>query len=140
VTDDPEALVCETEEAAWNRGDLDVVDEAYAADFVLHTPMGDRDRAGTKEMIRQVRSGTSDFELRLDEVFAAGDRVVMRYTMGGTNTGPSFLTEEPTGESWTGTGISIYRVEDGAVAEQWDSFDYLGVMRQLGLLPSESSE
>ena len=126
--------------AAWNEGDFKLLESTHADGFVMHDPMGERDLDGLKEMIEQVRAGSDDLELRVDDLIAEGDRVVMRYTLGGTNTGPSFLTDEPTGETWEGSGISIYRLEDSAIAEQWDSFDYLGVMRQLGLVPSEHEE
>ena len=136
--EDRKTVVREANQREWNEGTVD--DDTYAEGYVMHTPMGDQDLSDVKEMIEEVRSGTSDFEFRVEDLFGEGDRVVLRYTMGGTNTGPSFLTEEPTGKSWEGSGISIYRFEDGKFAEQWDYFDYLGVMQQLGLIPSESSE
>lgn len=134
---DRKELVREATLREWNEGT--VHHDEYTADYVMHTPMGDRDLAAVEEMIESVRSGTSDFDLSIDDEFGEGDRVALRYTMGGTNTGPSFLTDEPTGEAWEGSGISIYRFEDGKIAEQWDNFDYLGVMRQLGQIPSEST-
>ncbi|HKL28997.1 MAG TPA: ester cyclase [Natrialbaceae archaeon] len=133
---DRKDIVKNMESDAWNHGKLDVVDEGCSPDYVAHDSMGDRDLEESKEMIERVRAGTSDFEFRIDDLFGEDDRVTLRYTMSGTNTGPSFLTEEPTGKSWEGTGISIYRFENGQVVEQWDTFDYLGVMQQLGLLPS----
>ena len=136
--EDRKEIVRESNLRECNEGTVD--DEVYADDYVLHTPMGDRDQDALTEMIEAIRSGTSDFEFRVDDLFGEGDRVVLRYSMGGTNTGPSFLTDEPTGEPWDGSGISVYRFEDGQVAEQWDNFDYLGVLRQLGLLPSEWDE
>ena len=137
---DQKQLVRESELEAWNDGNVDVFDEIYTDEYVMHTPMGDRDLAGVKEMIEAVRSGTSQFEFEVNELIGEGDRVVLRYTLSGRNTGPSFLTDEPTGKSWEGSGISIYRFEGGKVAEQWDRFDYLGVMQQLGLMPSEATE
>lgn len=133
-------LVRDSELEAWNEGNVDVLDDIYTTEYVMHDPMGDRDLAGVKEMIDEIRSGSSDFELRIDDLICEGDQVVLRYTMWGTNTGPSFLTEEPTGESWEGSGISIYRFEDGIITEQWNQFDYLGVMQQLGLIPSAPAQ
>jgi len=133
-------IVRESELEAWNEGNVDAFDDVFASDYVMHDSMGDRDLDGVKEMVEAVRSGTSDLEMRIDDAFGDEDQVVMRYTMGGTNTGPSFLTEEPTGESWEASGIAIYRFEDGTVAEQWNSFDYLGVMQQLGQIPARPAE
>lgn len=137
---DQKQLVRASELEAWNDGNVDVFDEIYTDEYVMHTPMGDRDLAGVKEMIDAVRSGTSQFEFEVDDLIGEDDQVVLRYTLSGRNTGPSFLTDEPTGKSWEGSGISIYRFEDGKVAEQWDRFDYLGVMQQLGLIPAEANE
>ncbi|HKJ57758.1 MAG TPA: ester cyclase [Halobacteriales archaeon] len=133
-------IVRESELEAWNEGNVDAFDDVYASDYVMRDTTGERDLAGLKEMVEAVRSGTSDFEMRIDDAFGHEDRVVLRYTLGGTNTGPSFLTEEPTGESWEASGIAIYRFEDGMVAEQWNNFDYLGVMQQLGLIPARPAE
>ena len=133
-------VVRKSELEAWNEGNVDAFDDVYASDYVMHDSMGDRDLAGVKEMVEAVRSGTTDLEIRIDEAFGREDRVVMRYTLGGTNTGPSFLTEEPTGNSWETSGIGIYRFEDGKVAEQWNTFDYLGVLQQLGLIPAQPAE
>jgi len=134
---DRKQVVRESELEAWNEGNVAVYDDVCADTYVLHTSMGDQDLSEVKAMVESVRSGTSDFEFRVDDLFGEDDRVALRYTMGGTNTGPSFLTEEPTGEAWEGSGISIYRFEDGEMAEQWDRFDFFGVMRQLGLVPAE---
>lgn len=137
TTEDRKEAIRRINRREWTEGD--VRDEDYADSFVLHTPQEDLDVSGLAAMVDAVRSGTSDFEFRIDDVFGEDDRVVLRYAMSGTNTGPSFLTAEPTGESWEGSGISVYRFEGEEIAEQWDNFDYLGVMRQLGLLPSEST-
>ena len=133
--EDQKEIVRERTLKEWNEGEVD--DGFYTEDYIMHDPLGDHTFADVNEMIEAVRSGTEDLELRIDDLIAEGDKVVARYTMGGTNTGASYLIEEPTGKSWESSGISIYRMEDGQIAEQWDSFDYLGTMQQLGLIPSE---
>jgi len=138
TTEERKALVEESVLREWNEGEVHGDD--YADGYVMHDPLGDHDFTAVEEMVEAVRAGTENLELRVDDLFGEGDRVCLRYTMGGTNTGPSYLTEEPTGESWEASGISIYRFADGKLAEQWDSFDYLGVMQQLGLIPAEPTE
>jgi len=129
-------VVRRANEREWLAGEFD--ETLYADGYVMHDPMGDHEWPAVREMVEAVRAGTPDLEFRFDDVLGEGDQVVVRYTLSGTNTGPSFLTAEPTGEHWEGSGISIYRFEDGKIAEQWDTFDYLGVMQQLGLLPEAS--
>lgn len=122
----------------WDDHDPDSMEEVCTDDFVMHDPMGDRGLDGSKEMVREVLDGTPDLEFTVDDLFAAGDRATIRYTLEGTNESPSYLTDEPTGNHWKSSGISIYRFEGDKIAEQWDAFDYLGTMQQLGLIPSEA--
>jgi len=137
---DQKQIVQESEHEAWNEGNVDAYDEVYSTEYVLHSPLGDQELADVKETIEAVRAGNADFEFAIMDVVGEGNKVVLRYTMAGTNTGPSLLTEEPTGKSWEASGISIYRFEDGTIIEQWDNFDYLSVLQQLGQIPSDPTE
>lgn len=138
TTAEMKATVRRVEDDVWNGRDPAAFDEIGADDFVMHDPMGDRDLPGAREMIQAVLDGTSDLEFTIEDMFAAGDRIVVRYTLEGTNDAPSFLTTEPTGNHWRSEGITIYRFEGDEIAEQWDAFDYYGTMVQLGLIPSEA--
>jgi hypothetical protein len=91
--EDRKRLVRESKLEAWNDGTVDTFDDSYADGYVLHTAWGDQNLSEVKEMIRSVRSGTSDFDFQVDDLVSEGDRVVLRYTMGGTNTAPSYLTQ-----------------------------------------------
>jgi hypothetical protein len=105
----------------------------------MHSPLGDQNLADVKEMIegpgpeQLISNSTSTTcSARTTESFSD--------TPWGTNTGRSSLAEKPSRESWTGSGISIYRFENGKIVEQWDAFEYLGVIRQLALIPPEPGE
>ncbi|WP_049986137.1 ester cyclase [Halobellus rufus] len=135
TTEDRKGAVRESNLREWNEGEID--EDLYGEEYVLHDPLGDHNFADVTKMIEAVRSGTSDFQFRVDDLIGEGDRVVLRYTMTGRNTGASYLTEEPTGKSWEASGISIYRFEGEQIVEQWDNFDYFGVMKQLGLISTE---
>ncbi|WP_410766090.1 ester cyclase [Haloferax sp. DFSO60] len=124
--------------SVWDDRDPDSMDELCTDDFVMHDPMGDRDLDRAKGMLREVIDGTPDVEFTIEDLIASGDRVVVRYTLEGTNEAPSFLTDQPTGLHWRSPGITVYRFEGEEIAEQWNAFDYLGTMRQLGLIPSEA--
>ncbi|WP_082682138.1 ester cyclase [Haloferax profundi] len=139
-TAEMKAIMRKYHEEAWNGRNPDVIDEYSTDDFVMHDPMGDRGLEGSKEMVQAVLDGTPDLEFTVDDLFAAGDRATIRYTLEGTNESPSYLTDEPTGNHWRSSGISIYRFEGDKIAEQWDAFDYYGTMQQLGLIPSEATE
>ena len=67
-------------------------------------------------------------------MIAEGDQVAKRFTFRGTQTG-EFQGIPPTGKSIAMTGITIYRCADGKVAECWWSYDTMGAMQQLGVIP-----
>jgi predicted ester cyclase len=76
-----------------------------------------------------------DLTMRVDDIFGAEDKVVVRFTLAGTNTGP-FFGLPPTGRIVVMTGIGIYRFgPHGKIIEEWYENDAIGQMRQLGLLP-----
>ena len=65
---------------------------------------------------------------------AARDLVLTRFTARGTNLGP-FLGHPPTGRVVTYTGFDMNRIEGGKIVESWVSYDALGLLQQLGLVP-----
>ncbi|KAB1197674.1 MULTISPECIES: ester cyclase [Haloferax] len=135
-TPEMKATIRHVEEKMWNNRDPAAFDEMATEDYAMHDPMGDHDLEGFKGIVQAALDGAPDLEFTIDDMFAAGDRVAVRYTLEGTNEAPSYLTTEPTGNHWRSSGISIYRFEGDKIAEQWDAFDYYGTMRQLGLIPS----
>jgi predicted ester cyclase len=131
-----ERIVREMTAAIWGPdGTPGAVDDYVTEDFVDHEP-GEtiRGRGAYREYEAALRRGLPDLEGTLDFVVSAGDMVVARYTASGTHTGELWGVE-PTGESGSMTGIAIYRLEDGRVAECWHEYDRLGMFQQLGLAP-----
>jgi predicted ester cyclase len=61
---------------------------------------------------------------------AQGDIVVARWTARGTSDG-NFLILPPTGKTVEYTGVSMYRIEEGKIAEIWETRNTLGIMQQL---------
>ncbi len=70
---------------------------------------------------------------RSNDVVTEDDRVVVRWTATGTQTG-EFQGIAPTGKKVTWTGVNIYRFECGKIAEQWSELDGIGRLQQLGVL------
>jgi steroid delta-isomerase-like uncharacterized protein len=127
-------------EEAWNEGNLDVIDEIVAEDAVDHDPLGDRDRDGVKEAIQGYRAAFPDLTITVDDIFAAGDRVVMRWTADGTFEN-EFMGQQPTGERGQPIhGIAIDRFgDDGRLVESWSQWNVLAFMQNIGLVPSEAT-
>lgn len=123
-------------EEVFDEGNLDLVDEFFADDFVGHSATAPEDLHGPeeyKEFVAMTRSAFPDVESTSEDLVAEGDRVVERHVARGTHQG-EFMGIEPTGTEVEVEGITILRFEDGAVAESWDIADLFGRMQQLGVV------
>ena len=118
----------------WNRGDLAVVDEVFAADYVRHdlrpgtAPPGPD---GQKAVAALFRTAFPDVHLAVEFLVAEGAMVVARWAIEGTHTGP-WAGTAPTGRLVRFAGVNIFRLADGKVAEIWNHRDDLGLIEQLG--------
>ena len=75
-----------------------------------------------------------DLRLTVDEQIAEREAVVTRWSATGTQLGTLFGIP-PTGRRVTATAIHVHHVRDGRIVDQWEQFDTLGVLSQLGLVP-----
>jgi steroid delta-isomerase-like uncharacterized protein len=121
----------------WNKGDLRLIDELIAPDYVLHDPTrpGLQGRAGIKESIAMFRQAFPDLTFTIEDQVAEADKIVTRYTVQGTHLGP-LMGIAATGKQGTITGIDIYRISDGQIAEAWSNWDTLGLLQRIGVIPS----
>jgi predicted ester cyclase len=74
------------------------------------------------------------WHFQIEEMIAEGDRVMVRWTSHGTQQG-EFNGLPPTGTHTTNSGINIFRIADGRIAEVWDIYDRLWMWQQLDVLP-----
>ena len=118
-----------------DRGNLGVIDTHYAADYVDHTPSPLRGLRPGREGIRLAfaafHRAFPDTRHTIEDLIAEGDRVVARIRAEGTHTG-DFFGHAPTGKVVSLTGIAIYRIVDGKLAERWAE-QGLGILEQLGI-------
>ncbi len=129
-------LVRRTLEEVYSQGHLAVVDELVASDFVIHTPSEEiRGPEGTKQFVAALRTAFPDIHFTVEDQIAEGDTVVTRWTARGTHTG-EFQGLPPTGKQVRLAGTDIDRIADGKAVECWANVDELGLMRQLGVLPT----
>jgi len=128
-------IVNRSTEGLWNKGNMAVIDELYATDFVIHDPLqGDGDLEYFKQYARGVLTGIPDLHIATDDLIAEGDQVVKRWTARGTHKG-NFMGVPATGNRIEVTGIEIFRIAGGKIAEIWSNMDSLGLMQQLGVIP-----
>lgn len=126
-------------EEVFDKHNLEVLDERYATDFVYHSPGNpDLNREGLKQGLSAYVAAFPDVRMTIEDIFAEGDRVAVRFTARGTHRG-EYLGVPPTGKQVTITSILIHRLGGGKMVEDWEWEDQLGVLRQLGLvsLPEE---
>ena len=129
------AIVHRLHEEVFRKGNLGLVDELVAADFVLHGPDGDQGRdEHFKQAVPAFRAAFPDLTFTFAEHIAEGDTVATRFTMHGTHKGP-FMDIPATGKEISITGMVFERVENGKVVEGWVNRDRLGMLRQLGVVP-----
>jgi steroid delta-isomerase-like uncharacterized protein len=124
-------------EEAFNSGNLDVIDEISSDDFVGHDPLaGDQDVEASKQQVAAYREAFPDIEITIDEIFAAGDKVVIRWSGLGTFQNP-LMGQQPTGQKGDPVhGITIDRFDDdGKIAESWTQWDTMTFMRNIGAVP-----
>jgi predicted ester cyclase len=107
----------------WNTGDLSEIENLYTPDFIGHFPSGSRlgdlkGQSGVRDAIERVRRAFSDWTETVEDIIIEGDKAVTRYVSTGVFEG-AYFDLPPTGERVRFTEISILRVENGRVAEQW---------------------
>lgn len=132
-----EALIRRLMGEGWNEGNIEIVDEFVAPDFIDHhlppeLPAGPE---GIKQWHGIVSAAFSNFEIKIEDTVAAGDRVAFRLTFTGDHTG-EFAGAAATGKRVTTTGIAIYHFEDGMLVEAWENADMLGLLQQIEALPA----
>jgi steroid delta-isomerase-like uncharacterized protein len=137
-TEQNKSLVRQMVEEIFNRGNMTRADEFLAPDFVEREelpPGVPRDREGVKQLTTMLRSAFPDFTATIDDMVAEGDKVVMRMTWRGTHKG-EFMGVPPTGKSVSFGVIDIIRIAGGKFAEHWGQMDSMGLMQQLGAIPT----
>ena len=81
-------------------------------------------------------SAFGDVRITVDEAFSSGNMVAARWTFSGTHQ-TEFMGAAPTGNAVSFSAISTHRIAGGKLAESWVNYDALGLMQQLGLIPSQ---
>lgn len=119
----------------WNTGNTDLLAQAVDASVVRESPgQGFRLSAtGIEELgqaITEFRTAFPDTRVTIDSFVAGGGQGVAQWTFSGTNSGPGPF--EPTGNSATVEGVSVYTFSGGKISEEQVYFDNLDFMTQLG--------
>ncbi len=131
-----ESVVRRFYEELCNGRKNDIAPELFTADHKFHDPQiqaGDGPQ-GVVDTVSTYQVGV-DGHWQIDELFSAGDRVVVRWTGTGTHVG-EVNGIPPTNNKVDVDAISIHRMQDGKIAETWEVWDTLGFLQQIGVVPT----
>lgn len=134
------ALVRRMNEEVWNKGNLKIMDELYSPDFAWHFLPTGYEIIGLDSLrkhVRKHREAFPDWGEEIKHIVAEGDFVVIHFISTGTNEG-SFLGNPSTGKTIQINEMSIFRIVDGKIAEQWLIPDLLSLNQQLGFIPQSN--
>jgi predicted ester cyclase len=136
--DDLKALLYRITEEIWNQGNVELIDELIADDFIDNIEMPGIEGTG-KERYRasvvMMRNAFPDYRNPIDFVVAEGDIVATFGRTTGTHKG-EFMGLAPTGRQIDLLAIGALRFRNGQAVERWGVGDNLLMMQQLGLIPT----
>ncbi len=121
-----------------NTANPDLADELIdpgATFYVPGRPEPVKGPAGYLGIIAMMRGGFPDIQWTLEELISEGNNIAARFTMRGTHEG-SFFGVPATGAKISVQALNIYRLRDGKIVEEYGQPDLLGLMGQIGALPS----
>jgi steroid delta-isomerase-like uncharacterized protein len=129
--------------ASINAADWDALDELLTADFSRHSQATPNVQVNSREEFKKLQESflvsMPDQQITIEMLIAEGDKVAAYATYSGTLTGP--MGEFPaTGKSMESKFISIFRIEEGRIAELWVEWDNLAMLTQLGLFPPPGAQ
>jgi len=123
-------------EEVFNTGNLDLIHELFAPNFVDHDPVNPLPGLeGVRQVVGMYRGAFPDLHIRVEDWVAEGEKVVTRFRAQGTHKGP-LMGIPPTEKQVTVTGIDMLGFEHGKISEHWGNRDDLGMLQQLGAVPA----
>jgi steroid delta-isomerase-like uncharacterized protein len=125
-------------EEAINQQRLDMLDELFAPDYTNHgaPPGSPQGPDGERAFAGMFLAAFPDLQLTIEDVFGCGDKVAARSRFTGTHTG-DFMGIPATGKAISVGSMNIFRVRDGKITDNWNQFDMLGLLQQLGVIPAQ---
>jgi len=118
-----------------SRGQMALIDQIVAPDFVTHGNPGEPDDplrgpAAMRAHIQVLRTAFPDLKFTVDQVVAQGDQVAVRWTMAGTHRG-TILGIVPSGRHFRVAGMHIFRLVNGKIHDSWSVLDLLSLVQQI---------
>jgi steroid delta-isomerase-like uncharacterized protein len=130
------ALAKRAFEELLSKGKFELAEQLYAKDFVNHGIHRDISLEEDQAALKGWHQAFPDIAIVPEKLIAEGDLVTIYWIARGTNTGTGNGLPA-TGKKAEQAGITIWRIVNGKIKEEWSAFDQLSMMQQLGLLPGQ---
>jgi steroid delta-isomerase-like uncharacterized protein len=137
MSDANKALVRRSIEELWSNGNLSVAHEFFSDNYTHHdpsTPDFGRGPEGETKRAAFYRTAFPDLRFTIEDILSEGETVTCRWSSRGTHRGP-LSGIAPSGKEVTVTGMTFNRIAEGKIVEGWVSWDALGLLQQLGVVP-----
>lgn len=139
MSNDAGAVLKRWFDEVWNEGREETIDELFGTGGVAHG-LGESDPQvnGPEEFkvfFRNMRSAFPDVRIHIEDMVVEGEKVAARLVLEATHAGEG-LGVPATGRRVRVAGITIGRISGGKLQEGWNSWDQLGLLRQMGALPA----
>ena len=121
-----------------SRGRYELAEQLYAKDFVNHGIHRNASLEEDQAALKGWHQAFPDLSIVPEKLIAEGDLVTIYWIARGTNTGTGNGLPA-TGKKAEQSGITIWRIVNGKIKEEWSAFDQLSLMQQLGLLANQKS-
>ncbi len=124
----------------WNKKNLKIVDELLLDNVVIHN-FGAvvEGREAWRQSFTPFFTAFPDLKFTVELTIIEGDRMAVRWAATGTHTG-DFRGIAPTGKQINIAGVAIYRVAEGKIVEGWSQPDTLGLLQQIGAIPTPGKD
>ena len=133
IEEQNKAVVQHYWDGKWNKRRSEILDELQTPDVIYHgTSMNMNGIEEYKQVYRSFLSAFQDTQITVEELIAEGDKVTSRVLLKGTHKG-EFDGLPPTEKDFTVKAFTIFRLVGGKIVEEWEAFDELGLMHQLGV-------
>ena len=121
-----------------SKGRFELAEQLYAKDFVNHGIHSNISLEEDQAALKGWHQAFPDLSIAPEKLIADGDLVAVYWIARGTNTGAGNGLPA-TGKKVEQSGITIWRIVDGKIKEEWSAFDQLSMMQQLGLLDQKGT-
>jgi steroid delta-isomerase-like uncharacterized protein len=117
-------------EEIFNQGKFQVAEEIYAQDFVNHGLHRNYDLQEDQAAVHAEKKAFPDLKISVLLMASEGDLVTAVWVFRGTHTGSGYDGLPPTGVKLELRGITVWRIVDGKIREEWTEFDELQAAQQ----------